>query len=132
MTERDKRQHLIDLVVQRYFANVDAKNLDAVLSCFQSDVTFTIQSAFHTHVGRDDGVRKMFQTLFSSYAKRIWHGNFRHVVDVEEGHIASQFDVELIDGGDRLTKLSNCNFFWLENGRFKYVYVYMSGDNVLK
>lgn len=132
MTTPMTREQLIDIVVNQYFANVDAKNLQATLDCFNPDVVFTIQSAFHTHTGRDTGVKAMFETLSASYPKKIWHGNFRHIVDVERGHIASQFDVELIDAQDRVTKLSNCNFFWLENGKFKTVYVYMSGDNVLK
>lgn len=132
MSSKMTREDLIDIVVNRYFANVDAKNLQATLDCFNPDVVFTIQSAFHTHTGRDTGVKTMFETLSASYPKKIWHGNFRHIVDVERGHIASQFDVELIDAQDKLTKLSNCNFFWLENGKFKTVYVYMSGSNVLK
>jgi hypothetical protein len=126
------REQLIDIVVNQYFANVDRKNLQATLDCFNPDVVFTIQSAFHTHTGRDTGVKAMFENLSSTYSQKIWHGNFRHVVDVERGHIASQFDVELIDAAGKVTKLSNCNFFWLENGKFKTVYVYMSGDNVLK
>lgn len=132
MTSESPRQYLIDMVVKHYFANVDAKNLQPTLDCFEPDVVFTIQSAFVTHTGRDSGVKKMFETLFSTYPNRIWHGNFRHIIDVENGHIASQFDVELIDAAGKETKLSNCNFFWLENGKFKRVYVYMSGENVLK
>ena len=132
MSSNLTREQLIDIVVNQYFANVDAKNLQATLDCFNPDVVFTIQSAFHTHTGRDTGVKAMFENLSATYPKKIWHGNFRHIVDVERGHIASQFDVELIDAHDRVIKLSNCNFFWLENGKFKTVYVYMSGDNVLK
>lgn len=132
MTTKLDREQLIDIVVNRYFANVDASQLQPVLDCFEPDVVFTIQSAFHTHTGRDTGVKQMFETLFASYPKKIWHGNFRHIVDVENGHISSQFDVELIDAAGKVTKLSNCNFFWLENGKFKKVFVYMSGENVLK
>jgi len=126
------REYLVDMVVNKYFANVDAKRLQPTLDCFVPDVEFTIQSAFHKHNGRDTGVKQMFETLFSAYPKKIWHGNFRHIVDVENGHIASQFDVDLIDKDGNQTLLSNCNFFWLENGKFKKVYVYMSGENVLK
>ncbi|MCX7170275.1 MAG: nuclear transport factor 2 family protein [Proteobacteria bacterium] len=132
MSDQDKRQNLIDMVVNKYFANVDAKKLQPVLDCFWPDVEFTIQTAFHTHTGRDSGVKKMFENLFESYPKKIWHGNFRHVVDTGSGHIASQFDVDLIDKDGKQTLLSNCNFFWLENGKFKRVFVYMSGENVLR
>ena len=128
----DQREYLIDMVENKYFANVDAKRLQPALDCFVPDAEFTIQSAFSKHVGRDDGVKKMFEIFFASFPQKIWHGNFRHLVDVEKGHIASQFDVELIDQNGKQTVLSNCNCFWLENGKFKRVFVYMSGENVLR
>jgi hypothetical protein len=54
------------------------------------------------------------------------------VVDVESNASSSQFNVELTDPGGKLTKLSNCNFFYLDDaGKFKRVFVYMSGPNVL-
>ncbi len=122
MTRRD----YIDVVENQYFANVDRKNLQGILDCFYPDAVFTIQSAFSTHEGRDTGIRKMFENLFERYSK-ILHKDFRHVVDIEGNCCASQFNVENIANDGTRTRLSNCNFFYLEGDRFKRVYVYMSG-----
>jgi hypothetical protein len=121
------REDYVDMVENRYFANVDRKNLQGVLDCFHPDAVFTIQSAFSTHEGRDTGIKKMFENLFERYSK-VLHEGFRHVVDVEGGCCASQFNVENVSARDGAeTRLSNCNFFYLEGDRFKRVYVYMSG-----
>lgn len=131
---RGLRQHdyYVDMVENGYFANVDRKDMDAVLDCFREDAVFTIQSAFTTHEGRDGGIRKMFENLFDTYSSRIVHRDFRHVVDVENNRCAAQFEVELKQGDGQETYLSNCNFFYLdEDGKFERVFVYMSGENVL-
>jgi hypothetical protein len=55
-----------------------------------------------------------------------------HVVDTENNACSSQFSVELTDPAGKLTKLSNCNFFYPDDaGKFMRVFVYMSGPNVL-
>jgi SnoaL-like domain len=119
------------VVENRYFGKVDRKDLGAVLRTFTPSAAFTIQSAFTTHEGRDAGIRKMFENLFENY-KVIVHKDFTHVVDVENNACAAQFNVELTDAAGNLTKLSNCNFFYLDDaGKFKRVFVYMSGPNVL-
>ena len=129
-TSKFSRDYLIDMVINRYFAKVDRKDLSAVLDCFTPDAVFTVQSAFTTHEGRDTGIRAMFETFFATYPTGR-HYNFRHVADVDGSAIASQFDVHLQDAAGAETRMSNCNFFYLENGKFKRVYVYMSGENVL-
>lgn len=121
------RDDYIELVENRYFANVDRKNIEGVLECFHPDAAFIIQSAFSTHEGRDTGIRKMFENLFEKYSE-VLHKDFRHVVDLEGGCCASQFNVENISARDGAeSHLSNCNFFYVEGNRFKRVYVYMSG-----
>lgn len=126
------REEYIDIVENRYFANVDRKDLGGVLDCFHPDAVFTIQSAFSTHEGRDGGIKKMFENLFQKYSE-ILHEDFQHIIDVEGERCASQFSVEntsTYDGTE--THLSNCNFFYFEEVRFKRVYVYMSdGVNTL-
>jgi ketosteroid isomerase-like protein len=123
-------ESLVDTVVNRYFANVDRKDMVAVLECFAADAFLTVRSAFTTHEGRDTGIRRMFETFFASYPTGRHH-NFRHVPDGDGDAIASQFDVLLHNGSGGETRMSNCNFFHLENKKFKRVYVYMSGENVL-
>lgn len=124
--------YYVDMVESKYFANVDRKDMEAVLDCFAEDAVFTIQSAFTTHEGRDAGIRQMFENLFETYSQKIVHRDFKHVVDVDNNRCAAQFEVELTDGEGAETYLSNCNFFYLdENGKFERVFVYMSGENVL-
>jgi ketosteroid isomerase-like protein len=123
-------EYYVQMVEEKYFANVDRKDLAATLDCFCEDAVFTIQSAFTTHEGRDRGVKRMFETFFENYTSGA-HKDFRHVVDVEHERCASQFNVELVTADGAQTKLSNCNFFYFENGKFKRVFVYMSGENVL-
>ncbi len=121
-----RREQLIEAVEQRYFANLDAKNLEATLECFKPGAVFTIQSAFSTHVGRDTGIRQMFERLFERYEK-IAHRDFSHVVDLRTGGCASRFEVENVTWDGEVERLSNCNFFWFDGAKFKEVYVYMSG-----
>lgn len=121
-----RREQLIEAVEQRYFANLEAKNMEATLECFMPDAVFTIQSAFTTHIGRDTGIRSMLERLFERYEKTA-HNNFSHVVDLQTDSCASRFNVENVTWDGELERLSNCNFFWFEGTRFKEVCVYMSG-----
>lgn len=125
------RQQLIDLATKQYFGSVDSKNMDGVLSCFHPDVKFTIQTDNLTHPGGIDGVRTMFEGLFSAY-EEIWHGDFEVAVDEEAQTVCSRFGVYLKDPAGNETRLSNCNFWYVRDGKFERVFVFMSGDNVLK
>jgi ketosteroid isomerase-like protein len=121
----------VHVIEQEYFANVRQKNLQATLACLCEDAVFTIQSAFRVHRGRDTGIKKMFENLFKNY-QTIVHRDFSHVVDVERECCAAQFNAELTAANGEKTRLSNCNVHYFENGKFKRVYVYMSGgENVL-
>ncbi|HXN21749.1 MAG TPA: nuclear transport factor 2 family protein [Candidatus Dormibacteraeota bacterium] len=120
----------IDMIEKMYFANVDAKNLPATLDCFCLDAIFTIQSSFTVHKGRDTGIKKMFESFFQNYKTGV-HKDFVHIIDVENERCAVQFNVELVAPNGHVTKLSNANVHYFENGKFKRVFVYMSGENVL-
>ena len=121
----------VRMIEQEYFANVRRKDLRATLACFCEEAVFTIQSAFRVHQGRDTGIKKMFENLFKNY-RTIVHSDFSHVVDVEQECCAAQFNAELTASDGKKTRLSNCNVHYFENGKFKRVYVYMSGgENVL-
>jgi SnoaL-like domain len=124
-------EYYVDMVVNKYFGRVDKKDLGAVLDTFNPSAVFTIQSSFTTHSGRDTGIKKMFENLFENY-KVIVHKEFVHVADVARNACAAQFNVELTDPAGKLTRMSNCNFFYLDDaGKFARVFVYMSGPNVL-
>lgn len=115
---------LIDLVENRYFGNVDGKNLDDAVACFAPDGWLKIQSADVTHEGRDN-IRRMF-TDFMASTKVIYHGDFSHVVDVENQCIASQFLARNQYDDKPQVEMRNANFFVVENGVFTKVTIYMT------
>ncbi len=59
------RAELIDLAINRYFASVDAKNLDAALACFHDEALFCVQTAFTRHSGKA-AIGRMFEDFFGS------------------------------------------------------------------
>ena len=121
---------IIDLVEKLYFRSVDTKNLDQVLNCFAEDASLTVKTAGVTYRGRDAEIRSMFENVMKDIAS-IYHGDFCHVIDVENQRIASQFLVKNgYDDGTHEEK-RNCNFFEIQNGIFSSVSVYMTGENTL-
>ena len=122
---------LIDIVTKRYFDGVDNKRLDKVLDCFHPDAVLTEVTSNTVHTGRDDGIASMFRRLFADF-ERLWHGNFVHVGDPQANAICSQFTVLITPNGGEVLRYENCNRFYLDGDRFSLVFVYMSGDNLLK
>ena len=120
----------VDIVTKRYFDGVDNKNLAQVLDCFTADATLCEVTSNTVHRGRD-AIAAMFEKLFADFS-HIWHGNFVHSADPATNAICSQFTVLITpNGGDEL-RYENCNRFYLKDRLFYSVYVYMSGDNLLK
>ena len=124
------REWYVELAEKRYFGNVDKKNLQGVLDCFNEDAVFTIQSSFTVHSGRDTGIRAMFERLFEY--KTILHTDFETIVDLNNESISSRFRVELDPASGPHIQLLNVNHWYLRDGKFQRVYVWMSGENVLK
>ena len=123
------REELIALVENAYFANVDGKNLESAVACFAEDAELRIQSAHVSHVGHDQ-IRRMFRD-FMAGTRIIYHGDFSHVVDVENQWIASQFVARNDYDDGRHVEMRNCNFFQIEDDRFKRVTIYMTDENPL-
>lgn len=123
------RDGLVDLAINKYFANVDRKSLDPVLACFHEGALFTVQTAYTLHEGHA-GLRKMFEGFFGAYRK-IVHRDFRCTVDERNGRIAACFVAELVDHEGKTTLLYNTNFWRVRGDKFQEVYVYMSGENPL-
>lgn len=121
----------LDLItkVERYFAAVDRKDLEATLAFFTPDALFTIATFDLKNSGRDEQIRNMFERLFERY-DRIWHGNFEHVVEAPH-RIATRFDVENQTHEGQTYRKCNANFFYLREAQFSTVHVYMSGENAL-
>jgi ketosteroid isomerase-like protein len=125
-------EYYVDIVTKRYFNGVDNYDMDMVLDCFHEDAVLTEVTSMTVHEGRDEGIRRLFEGLFDAHS-RIWHGNFVHTADVDSEAICSQFSVEVTpkEAGTEL-RYENCNRFYLDNGKFSRVFVYMSGENLLK
>ena len=122
--------YYIDIVTKRYFDGVDNKGMDQVLDCFHDDAVLTEVTSNTVHDGKD-AIRSMFTRLFADFSS-IWHGNFVHTADPDSNSVCSQFTVLITPtGGDEL-RYENCNRFYLKGGKFQRIYVYMSGDNLLK
>lgn len=125
-------EYYIDIVTKRYFDGVDNGNLQQVLDCFHEDAVLTEATSNTVHEGREAGIRTMFEGLFAAHS-RIWHGNFVHTADPGQEAICSQFSVEVTPKGSAEgLRYENCNRFYLKDGRFSKVFVYMSGENLLK
>lgn len=124
-------EYYIDIVTKRYFHGVDNKDVPQILDCFHEDAFIHEMTSNTKHEGRDHGIKAMFEGL-SENNGRIWHGNFVHTVDVDSESICSQFSVEIVPEGMDEQRYENCNRFYLKDGKFTEVYVYMSGENLLK
>ena len=123
------RAELIELATKTYFGNVDAKNMEAALDCFNDGALFCVQTAFTRHSGKAE-IRRMFEDFFGAY-ETIVHRDFTCTVDEANGRIAASFTAELTDADGGVTLLNNTNFWRVRDGKFQEVYVYMSGANVL-
>ena len=123
------RKGLIDLAINKYFANVDKKDLDAVLDCFHDNAMMTTQTAFATHAGKDN-IKRMFKDFMSSFDV-IVHRDFEITVDENNGRIVASFVAELTDAEGNKTYLENTNFWRIRDDKFQEIYIYMSGANVL-
>ena len=123
------RAALIDLAINRYFAQVDLKNLDAVLACFDDGAILTVQTSHTVHAGKA-AIERMFVDLFGAW-HRIVHKDFTITADDTNGRIAASFEAVLTAADGSVTRLHNTNFWRVRDGRFQEVHVYMSGANVL-
>lgn len=122
--------YYIDIVTKRYFDGVDNKALSQVLDCFTEDAILTEVTSNTVHDGKA-AISAMFTKLFADFSD-IWHGNFVHVTDPQTNAICSQFTVLITPNGGSGLRYENCNRFYLKGDKFHRVYVYMSGDNLLK
>jgi hypothetical protein len=84
------------------------------------------------------GVRLQGQSEIAAMFERLWqnhaaveHKDFSYIAAPNSARIAAQFTVVNTELDGTLTFKSNCNFFDVENGKFKAVAVYMAGHNTL-
>ncbi len=129
--QRLNRKDLIDLVEKRYFAAMDDRRLDEMLACLAEDCVFTIYPAGDRAVGRESGIRDLFESAYATYPK-MWHGNFEWVVDEAAQRVAGNFDVRLVKDDGETIEMRNGKFFSVEDGRFSELNLYLStSDDIL-
>jgi ketosteroid isomerase-like protein len=123
------RQGLIDLAINKYFDNVDKKDLDGVMDCFHDNAMMTTQTSFTTHAGKDS-IKRMFTDFMGAFDSII-HRDFEITVDESNGRIVASFVAELTDADGAKIYLENTNYWRIRDNKFQEVYIYMSGANVL-
>ena len=123
------REELIDLAINRYFGNVDQKNLAATLDCFNNEALFCVQTEFTRHAGKAE-IERMFVDFFAAW-ETIVHKDFTCTADALNGRIAASFEAVLTLPNGEATSFHNTNFWRVRDGKFQEVYVYFSGGNVL-
>ncbi|MEL0020575.1 MAG: nuclear transport factor 2 family protein [Rickettsiales bacterium] len=119
------KEQLIDLVENRYFAQMDRKRLDETLDCLAADCVWRIYPAGVTLTGRDGEIRSAFESAMAKYPT-MWHGDFDWIVDEAAQRVCATFDVRLVDGEGHETKMSNAKIFRVVDGKFAELDLYFS------
>jgi ketosteroid isomerase-like protein len=114
-------------MVSRYFAAVDAEDLDMILSLLTSDCVFRVETHGVELCGHDQ-ITGMFRRLWANH-RAVRHHSFLYVC--EGARVSVQFQVENTELDGSVTRKSNCNFFDVEGAQFSRVSVYMAGENTL-
>ena len=127
--EESRRESYIE-IVESYFKALDERRVVDVLDYFSDDATFVVQSVFLNYSGRDGEIKSMFEGFLESY-KTILHTDFEHIVDPFSHSISSRFRVELEGADGSHDTKQSVNHWYLKDGKFHRVYVWISGNNVL-
>ena len=123
---------LMEITTNKYFANVDKKNLEGVLLTLNKDANINIVTDHLNHNGRDTEIANMLKGYFETYPN-LWHGNFRSIIDEKKQSIVLKFDWKIIDVNNKEESGSNVNVFHSENNKISKIAIYMSsGNNPLK
>ncbi|MCW0180174.1 nuclear transport factor 2 family protein [Zavarzinia sp.] len=120
---------LEDLAIRRYFAAVDAKDIEGVLSCLHDEALFTVQTDFVCHAGKP-AIRRMLRDYFAAF-ETIVHRNFQLCADPATGRVAASFEGVVTTADGNATHLYNTNIWRVRDTRFQEIHVFMSGPNVL-
>ncbi len=124
-----KKKLMINLV-EYYFENIDSFNIPAVLSCLTKDAQIEIVTSSLTHIGRDEDIRTMLERRKKA-TEKAWHGNFKHLVDTENGWVTSRFDIKRKSSDGKYREMDNINFFTFDGLKIKKISIWMSGENSL-
>ena len=114
-----------------YFDAVDAKDMEAALSFFADDATFTIQTVPVTLTGKAE-IRGMFEHFFGDYSQ-IEHNITNLVVDEAEGKASTEQSCPHIKNDGSLDHAITCNFFSFDaEGKFTRVIVWIDVASPLR
>lgn len=117
------RDALVSLAVDGYFGNVAARRLDAILANFAPDAVMAVPTMAIAYRGLN-AIRTHFEDFFASYKAGRFQ-DFTATADPVTQSIAVRFTVILSDASGAELRMTNCNFFDLDDsGRFARVTIY--------
>jgi ketosteroid isomerase-like protein len=123
------REYFVEMVT-RYFKAGDNKDVEGEMACFNDDAALIIETDHKRFVGKE-AIREMFSKFFAN-SVTINHDLVNWVVEPALNKCATEqiYRGTLKDG--TVNNMHNCNFFDFENGKFKRVIIFMSGNNPLQ
>ena len=138
------RSACIDFIERRYFGNVAAGNIQAVLDCFARDAEVLIRHGdnperrYSPSPGSGPGsgqepLQDFFEHLSGNY--HCWFGHFHHTIDLDQQRAASRFTVRLTPKPGGLyakfprQELRNSNFFEFAHGRITFMLIYYANTS---
>lgn len=114
---------------EAYFRDVDAFDLEAILSHLSDDVILEVP----THGVRKDGMDAVRQTYVNraETVSKSWHGNFRFTADEAESQLAVRLDVKRTNADGTPEDMDNLTLLTFNSGLISHIAVWMSGNNSL-
>jgi ketosteroid isomerase-like protein len=120
------RADLEDLAVNRYFGNVAAGRVDAMLAILADDAVMAVPPLGIAYDGKA-AIKAHFEEFVAVYSG-VRFEDFTVTADADTQSVAVRFRVRLTraDGGGEV-RMRNCNFFTVRaDGRVGEVVIYMS------
>ena len=117
-------------LVEFYFEKIDNFDIPGVLSCLTEDCEIEVVTSSLIHKGRDKEIKTMLERRKVS-TEKAWHGNFKHLVDTENGWVTSRFDIKRTSAEGHYREMDNINFFVFSSLKIKKISIWMSGENSL-
>jgi ketosteroid isomerase-like protein len=116
--------------IERYFAAVDAGDVDAILDTLAPRCVLEVVTANTKHRGLK-AIRALFTARFQIRASG-WHGDFTHATDTARGFATTRFRVRSADKDGTVHERYNVNAFEFDGALIRRVQIWMSGESMLK
>jgi ketosteroid isomerase-like protein len=125
-----ERDTLVDLVLNRYFKRLDARDFDAALACFHDDARFTILPAGLVSIGRA-AIREQLEGVLARHVSVERHP--QHIaVDLSTGCVMVGFSALFTGHDGQRHAMNNVNVWQVREGRFSDVTVYVSDSGFIR